>query len=171
MHIEIRERRPQTTKQVPKPQETPKPREQPKKPVPKEELPRVLTPVNGEQPKKPVPKEELPRVLTPVNGVPVKSGRGYFIKTSCDEFFRSVEEGRVLYAGDDLKGYSWVIMVDQTNGYISVYTKAGNVLVKKGERVRKGQVLGKVGGHDRECGIGFELRLQDGSPVSFELVR
>ncbi|MFZ8784312.1 hypothetical protein [Thermocrinis sp.] len=41
----------------------------------------------------------------PVKSVPIRTQRGYFIKSSCDESFRAVEKGKVLYAGDDLKGY------------------------------------------------------------------
>ncbi|WP_448583362.1 peptidoglycan DD-metalloendopeptidase family protein [Thermocrinis sp.] len=93
------------------------------------------------------------------------------MKTSCDEFFRALDNGRVLYAGDDIKSYGLVVMVEQENGYISVYTRAGSLFVKKGEKVKNAQVLGKVGRHGEKCGIGFELRLQDGSPVSFEFAK
>ena len=131
---------------------------------------RPYTPRSTE-PVKEIPKDEYVKVAMPVKGTPVKTQRGYFIRTSCDEFFRSVEEGRVLYAGDDLKSYGWVIIIDQNDGYISVYTRAENSFVKKGERVRKAQVLGKVGKQGNQCGIGFELRLQDGSPINFEFIR
>jgi septal ring factor EnvC (AmiA/AmiB activator) len=50
----------------------------------------------------------------------------------------------VLYAGDDLKGYGWVVMVEQEDGYITVYTRAERVFVKKGESVKKSQVLGRL---------------------------
>ncbi len=156
VQIEIKDRRPpvyikqetppQPTKEVPKPKETTR------KPEVKQ------------------PTAEVPKVPMPVKGVPIRSQRGYFIKSSCDEFFRAVERGKVLYAGDDLKGYGWVVMVEQKDGYITVYTRAERVFVKKGESVKKGQVLGKVGRQEQGCGIGFELRLKDGSPINFELV-
>jgi septal ring factor EnvC (AmiA/AmiB activator) len=71
----------------------------------------------------------------------------------------------VLYTLGDL------VMVEQEDGYITVYTRAERVFVKKGESVKKGQVLGKVGKQGQDCGIGFELRLKDSSPVNFELVK
>jgi hypothetical protein len=117
------------------------------------------------------PTVEVPKVPMPVKGTPIRTQRGYFIKSSCDEFFRAVKRGKVLYAGDDLKGYGWVVMVEQEDGYITVYTRAERVFVKKGESVKRGQVLGKVGKQGQDCGIGFELRLKDGSPINFELVR
>ena len=121
--------------------------------------------------KREVSSEGLLKVKSPLRGIPEKRERGYFIRSSCDEFFRSVEDGTVLYSGNDLKTYGWVVMVDQKDGYISVYAKAGNSLVKKGEKVKRGQVLGKVGKEESGCGILYELRLSDGSPVRFELER
>jgi len=123
-----------------------------------------------ETPPKP-PTVEVPKVPMPVKGVPIRTQRGYFIKSSCDESFRAVEKGKVLYAGDNLKGYGWVVIVEQEDGYITVYTRAERVFVKKGESVKKGQVLGKVGKQGQDCGIGFELRLKDGFPINFELVK
>ncbi len=114
---------------------------------------------------------EVIRVNPPVRGSYERKERGYYIRTLCDEFFRSVEDGTVLYAGNDLKRYSWVIMVEQVDGYISVYARAGSSFVKKGEKVRKAQVLGKVGREGNLCGILYELRAKDGSPLSFELER
>jgi hypothetical protein len=148
VQIEIRDRRPPVYRK----QETP--------PEPPKREPEVKPPT-----------AEVPKVPMPVKGFPIRSHRGYFIKSSCDEFFRAVERGKVLYAGDDLKGYGWVVIVEQEDGYITVYTKAERVFVKKGESVKKGQVLGKVGKQGQDCGIGFELRLKDGSPINFELVK
>jgi murein DD-endopeptidase MepM/ murein hydrolase activator NlpD len=157
VQIEIRDRRPPVYRK----QETP--------PKPPKEVPKPKEPTR--EPEVKPPTVEVPKVPMPVKGVPIRSHRGYFIKSSCDEFFRAVEKGKVLYAGDDLKGYGWVVMVEQEDGYITVYTRAERVFVKKGESVKKGQVLGKVGKQGQDCGIGFELRLKDGSPINFELVK
>ncbi|SHK30546.1 peptidoglycan DD-metalloendopeptidase family protein [Thermocrinis minervae] len=122
-----------------------------------------------------LPEEEKPlRVKVPafsVRGIK-KEAKGYWIETSCDEFFRAVEDGQVLYAGNDLKSYGWVLIVKHKDGYMSVYTYASDLLVKRrGEAVKKNQPLGKVGRRDESCGILYELRFPDGSPVKFELER
>ncbi|MEJ7555212.1 MAG: M23 family metallopeptidase [Aquificaceae bacterium] len=116
------------------------------------------------------PQGETLRVAMPVRGKIARTERGYFITTSCDEFFRSVSNGRVLYAGDDIRNMGWVVMVDSEDGYIYVYARAGGSLVKKGETVRRGQPLGRVGNSGDSCGILFEVRDQEGRPVNFELV-
>ncbi len=110
------------------------------------------------------------RVAMPVRGKIARTERGYFITTSCDEFFRSVSDGRVLYVGDDIRNMGWVVMVDSGDGYVYVYAKAGSSLVKRGETVRRGQPLGRVGNSGDSCGILFEVRDQEGRPVNFELV-
>ena len=116
------------------------------------------------------PQGETLRVAMPVRGKIARTERGYFITTSCDEFFRSVSNGRVLYAGNDIRNMGWVVMVDSEDGYIYVYARAGGSLVKKGETVRRGQPLGRVGNSGDSCGILFEVRDQEGRPVNFELV-
>ncbi len=116
------------------------------------------------------PQGETLRVAMPVRGKIARTERGYFITTSCNEFFRSVSNGRVLYAGDDIRNMGWVVMVDSEDGYIYVYARVGGLLVKRGETVRRGQPLGRVGNSGDSCGILFEVRDQEGRPVNFELV-
>ena len=148
IHIEIRDRKPSSQPQAP--------------PLRKE--------VKEEPAKPPLKSEELLRVRAPVKGKATRTERGYYINTGCGEFFRSVSDGRVLYVGDDVKGYGWLIMVDGEKGFVFVYAKAELSLVKRGERVRVGQPLGKVGSSKEGCGLLFEIRNLEGRPVSFELV-
>ncbi|ADC88797.1 Peptidase M23 [Thermocrinis albus DSM 14484] len=110
------------------------------------------------------------RVAMPVYGSVMRDERGVFIKTNCGEFFRSVQEGTVLYAGSDLKTYGEVLVVNHGD-FMTVYKYGRNLLVRKGERIRKGQVLGQVGRWRGQCGIGFEVRDQEGSPIRFEFLR
>ncbi|MGB9874100.1 MAG: murein hydrolase activator EnvC family protein [Hydrogenobacter sp.] len=137
---------------------------------------RDITPKEKAQQKKEPKRKEEPEftapilVPMPVRGTPVKLQKGYFIKTSCDEFFRSVDNGKVIYAGDDIKSYRWLLMVD-TGRYIAVYGKAQKLFVRKGESVKRWQPLGKVGQHGDACGITFEIRNNEGEPVSFEFER
>jgi septal ring factor EnvC (AmiA/AmiB activator) len=168
VQIEIRDRRPPVYRKQETPPKPPKEVPKPKEPTREPEV-KPQEPTTKQQVKPPI--AEVPKVPMPVKGVPIRSHRGYFIKSSCGEFFRAVKRGKVLYAGNDLKSYGWVVIVEQEDGYITVYTRAERVFVKKGESVKKGQVLGKVGKQGQDCGIGFELRLKDGSPVNFELVK
>jgi len=73
---------------------------------------------------------------------------------------QAAEAGRVHYAGDGLKGYGNLILIRHANGWVSAYAHADQMLVKAGEEVRRGQVIGKAGktGPVAQPQLRFELR-------------
>jgi len=105
----------------------------------------------------------------PVKGAIREEGRGYFITARCGSFFRAVEGGKVAYSGKDLDNYGWIIIIEQEDGNVGVYGKVGRPWVNQGERVKRRQVLGKVGKSKGKCGIYFEVRNDAGQPVSITL--
>ncbi len=107
--------------------------------------------------------------LSPLKGKARKEGRGFFISSSCKKFFRAVEGGKAVYVGKDLKAYGWTVIVEQKDGFIGVYTRTGELFIREGERVRKRQVLGRVGRKKGKCGIYFEVRDRKGKPVRVRL--
>jgi murein DD-endopeptidase MepM/ murein hydrolase activator NlpD len=72
----------------------------------------------------------------------------------------AAEAGRVHYAGDGLKGYGNLILIRHANGWASMYAHADQMLVKAGDQVRRGQVIGKSGksGPVAQPQLHFELR-------------
>ena len=68
-------------------------------------------------------------------------------------------DGTVEYA-DWLKGYGLVLIVDHPNGFFSLYAHASKLLVKVGERVRAGHIIGEAGdtGMTGDSTLYFELR-------------
>jgi murein DD-endopeptidase MepM/ murein hydrolase activator NlpD len=72
----------------------------------------------------------------------------------------AVEAGRVHYVGDGLKGYGNLILIRHANGWVSTYAHADRMLVKAGDQVRRGQVIGTAGksGPVSEPQLRFELR-------------
>ena len=109
--------------------------------------------------------EERPAYYPPAKGIVKESGRGFFIRTSCGDYVRAVEEGRVVYSGKDLGNYGWVVIVEQKDGLVSVYGKMERPWVRTGERVKVRQVIGKVGKDKGVCGLYYELRDRKGDPV------
>ncbi len=63
--------------------------------------------------------------------------------------------------------YGKHVLVKHKNGYETLYAHMSSVRVSKGERVRKGQVLGFVGmtGHTTGPHVHYEVRLK-GVPVN-----
>ena len=75
--------------------------------------------------------------------------------------------GQVLYAGDGMHGYGNVILVQHGDGFLTVYAHNEENLVRAGDRVEKGQIIGRVGETGNASGphLHFELRFAD-APVS-----
>ena len=73
--------------------------------------------------------------------------------------FRSVEAGDVLYA-DQFKGYGNLLILSHGDSYYSLYAHAAELLVQVGEKVKRAQVVGKIGegGSFNGPALYFEIR-------------
>jgi murein DD-endopeptidase MepM/ murein hydrolase activator NlpD len=79
---------------------------------------------------------------------------------------RAAEDGVVAYAGNELKGYGNLILVRHANGFVTAYAHASEISVKRGDQVRRGQVIAKSGqtGSVTSPQLHFEIR-KGSSPV------
>jgi murein DD-endopeptidase MepM/ murein hydrolase activator NlpD len=78
----------------------------------------------------------------------------------------AAEAGVVAYAGNELKGYGNLVLLRHDNGWVTAYAHNDELLVKRGDKVKRGQVIakaGKTGSVDRPQ-LHFELR-QGSRPV------
>ncbi|MGH6679896.1 MAG: peptidoglycan DD-metalloendopeptidase family protein [Bradyrhizobium sp.] len=73
---------------------------------------------------------------------------------------RAAEAGVVAYAGNELKGYGNLVLLRHPNGYVTAYANASKLLVKRGDKVRRGQVIAKSGetGAVKSPQLHFEIR-------------
>ncbi|MEQ1716979.1 MAG: peptidoglycan DD-metalloendopeptidase family protein [Hyphomicrobium sp.] len=78
----------------------------------------------------------------------------------------AAEGGVVAYAGSELKGYGNLVLVRHDNGWVTAYAHNEELLVKRGDKVKRGQVISKAGktGTVDQPQIHFELR-QGSKPV------
>lgn len=76
--------------------------------------------------------------------------------------------GAVLFCGKD-KSYGNVVRISHGNGFETLYAHLGSFSVRKGQSVKKGEVIGKLGNTGRSIGphLHYEIRL-NGSPVNPE---
>lgn len=74
--------------------------------------------------------------------------------------------GKVVYAGDGLRGYGNLIILKHDNVYLSAYAYNRRVLVKEGDWVRQGQKIAEMGNsvNDRAM-LHFEVR-REGKPIN-----
>jgi murein DD-endopeptidase MepM/ murein hydrolase activator NlpD len=70
-------------------------------------------------------------------------------------------------------GYGYNIQIDHGNGIMSVYGHSSRLLVKEGQHVESGQLIGKVGntGHSFGSHLHFEIRVNDVPNEPFAFMR
>jgi len=73
---------------------------------------------------------------------------------------KAAEDGVVAYAGNELKGYGNLVLVRHSNGFVTAYAHASEILVKRGDAVKRGQVIAKSGqtGNVTSPQLHFEIR-------------
>lgn len=73
---------------------------------------------------------------------------------------KAAEDGVVAYAGNELKGYGNLLLVRHSNGYVTAYAHAKELLVKRGDQVKRGQVIAQSGqtGNVDAPQLHFEVR-------------
>jgi murein DD-endopeptidase MepM/ murein hydrolase activator NlpD len=73
---------------------------------------------------------------------------------------KAAENGVVAYAGNELKGYGNLILVRHADGYVTAYAHASELLVKRGDTIKRGQVIAKSGqsGEVASPQLHFEIR-------------
>jgi murein DD-endopeptidase MepM/ murein hydrolase activator NlpD len=73
---------------------------------------------------------------------------------------RAAAGGVVAYAGNELKAFGNLILIKHPGGWVSTYAHNEKLLVKRGDRVRRGQIIGHVGtsGSVSDPQLHFELR-------------
>ena len=79
---------------------------------------------------------------------------------------KAAEDGVVAYSGNELKGYGNLVLIRHANGYVTAYAHASELLVKRGDTIKRGQVIAKSG-QSGEVGspqLHFEIR-KGSSPV------
>jgi murein DD-endopeptidase MepM/ murein hydrolase activator NlpD len=73
---------------------------------------------------------------------------------------KAAEDGEVAYAGNELKGYGNLVLVKHPNGYVTAYAHAKELLVKRGDKIKRGDVIAKSGqsGNVDAPQLHFEVR-------------
>ena len=79
---------------------------------------------------------------------------------------RAAESGVVAYSGNDWKGYGNLVLIRHPNGFVTAYANNGELDVKRGDTVKRGQIIAKSGesGNVNAPQLHFELR-KNSQPV------
>ncbi|MDP1699631.1 MAG: LysM peptidoglycan-binding domain-containing M23 family metallopeptidase [Aestuariivirga sp.] len=73
---------------------------------------------------------------------------------------RAAESGVVAYAGNELKGYGNLVLIRHEGGWVTAYAHAKELFVKRGDIVKRGDVIAKAGqtGSVSSPQLHFEVR-------------
>ncbi|PCI20196.1 MAG: peptidase M23 [Piscirickettsiaceae bacterium] len=95
-----------------------------------------------------------------------KSRTGVTVVGKLGELVKSGESGKVVYAGNGLKGYGNLLIIKHNEEFLSAYGFNKRLLVKEGSFVKKGQTIAEIGlDNKRRPVLFFEIR-RHGKPVS-----
>ena len=72
----------------------------------------------------------------------------------------AADAGTVAYAGNELRGYGNLVLIKHADGWMTAYAHNSALLVKRGEKVARGQTIARVGatGAVGEPQLHFEIR-------------
>ena len=118
--------------------------------------------------------KDLPRHMATGKFIKPSNGRfssGYGYRASLGDFHTGVDfagaKGTNIWASDGgvvihagWKGnYGYCVYIDHQNGYVTRYAHCSKLLVKKGDKVAKGDIIAKVGNTGRSYGahVHFEI--------------
>ena len=135
------------------------------------EAPRSAAPAGEPTPlAKPVSVPATPpsRMAWPVQGKVVSSygtsggqkNDGIDIAAAKGTAVKAADGGKVVYAGNEVARMGNLLLIEHPGGYITAYANNESLSVKKGDVVKKGQIIAKVGnsGGTAEPQLHFEVR-------------
>ena len=86
------------------------------------------------------------------DGINVAAARGTTVKAA--------DNGVVVYAGNELRGYGNMLLISHAGGWMTAYAHLDSMNVVRGDKVRRGQRIGAVGstGNVTSPQLHFEIR-------------
>ncbi|WP_374431804.1 peptidoglycan DD-metalloendopeptidase family protein [Ideonella dechloratans] len=100
-----------------------------------------------------------------IGGFDESRSKGLSIGGKAGDPVYAAADGRVVYAGNTLRGYGNLIIVKHNANYLSAYAHNQTLLVKEDQTVRKGQKIAEMGASDSDkVQLHFEIRKQ-GKPL------
>ena len=92
--------------------------------------------------------------------------KGIDIAGKLGDSVTAASDGKVVYAGNSLRGYGNLVIIKHDNTYLTAYAHNRTLLVKEGDTVKKGQKIAEMGDTDAtSVKLHFELRV-NGKPVN-----
>ncbi|HFC8537712.1 TPA: peptidoglycan DD-metalloendopeptidase family protein, partial [Neisseria bacilliformis] len=94
------------------------------------------------------------------------NNKGVDIAGTAGQVVVAAADGKVVYAGNGLRGYGNLVIVQHNSTYLTAYGHNQSLLVKEGDIVKRGQTIARMGNTDADrVKLHFEVR-KDGKTVN-----
>ncbi|HTI17424.1 MAG TPA: LysM peptidoglycan-binding domain-containing M23 family metallopeptidase [Trinickia sp.] len=94
-----------------------------------------------------------------------RNTKGIVIAGQSDQPVKAAADGQVIYVGNATDQYASLIVIKHSEGLVTGYSLSGEVAVKEGDAVKKGQPLGTMGiDRSGRSTLEFEIR-RAGTPM------
>jgi len=94
-----------------------------------------------------------------------KNRKGIDLAGGAGDPVLAAAEGKVVYAGEGLRGYGKLIIIKHNNTFLTAYAHNQSILVKEDQSVKKGQKIAEMGSTESDrVKLHFEIR-ERGRPV------
>ena len=89
-----------------------------------------------------------------------RGSEGINVAVPANTIVRAAADGKVIYVGSNINQYGNLLIIRHDGDYLSAYAHSSQVMVKKGQQIRKGQAVAKVGqsGGVNEPQLYFSIR-------------
>ena len=87
---------------------------------------------------------------------PADERQGVYVTAPLGATVKAANNGKVVYAGSELKQYGKLILISHSDGYLSVYAENSEILVNTDEEIKKGQDIAVSGNRYGKGRIYFE---------------
>ncbi len=114
----------------------------------------------------PMLPEKVGRWIWPANGKLVgtfsggeQGNKGIKISGNRGDIIKAAADGRVVYAGNALRGYGNLVIIKHSDDYLSAYAHSDKILVKEKQQVSAGQTVALMGSSGtNQVMLHFEIR-------------
>jgi len=131
----------------------------------------AAAPVPSPAPVSPLASDDAMEFAWPAKGEVIagfdetKNRKGLDLAGGAGDPVLAAAEGKVVYAGEGLRGYGKLIIIKHNNTFLTAYAHNQTILVKEDQSVKKGQKIAEMGSSDSDrVKLHFEIR-RLGRPV------
>lgn len=92
-------------------------------------------------------------------GTSASNSQAVYIAAAAGSPIKAAADGKVAYAGNGLRGYGNMLIINHDANFLSVYAHNKDLLVKEGAQVKQGQTIATMGNTGSNAvNLYFELR-------------